>query len=53
MRAATSGAQSKFRFSLRTDHSLQDMANFHHHLKPTLLWVDFNTSDGNKAHPYP
>lgn len=51
MREPTFGSQSKFRFNLRTDHKIRDIARLYHELKPTLLWVDHNPSVDNKVAP--
>ncbi len=52
MRQPTYGSQSKFRFNLRTDHKIRDIARFYHELPQTLMWVDHKSSGDNKVlHP--
>jgi hypothetical protein len=51
MRQLTFGSQSKFRFNLRTDHKIRDIARHYHELRPTLLWVDHNPNSDNKVDP--
>jgi hypothetical protein len=47
MRQPTEGSQTKFRFNLRTDHSIRNIARYYHELSPTLLWVDHKPSEEN------
>ena len=49
MRQVSFGMQTEFRFNLRTDHSIRDIARYYHELAPTLLWVDSNPSEDNKV----
>ena len=49
MRQVSFGTQTEFRFNLRTDHSIRDIARYYHELAPTLLWVDSNPSEDNKV----
>ncbi len=49
MRQPTYGSQSKFRFNLRTDHKIRDIARFYHELPQTLMWVDHKSSGDNKV----
>ncbi len=51
MRQPSFGSQSNFRFNLRTDHQIIDIARHYHELQPLLLWVDHDPNSDSKVAP--